>query len=69
MQPQQIDWGQMAGIATGIWGWQPADFWRATPPEFWHAWAAWCRANGIETTLDRPVNGDELSALLSRFPD
>lgn len=51
----------LAGLAAQRLGWRPSEFWGATPAEMTAA-LGWSEA--VE-----PVAGDELAALLLRFPD
>lgn len=51
----------LAGLAARLLGWRPDEFWNATPAEMAAA------LGGGEVV--EPVAGDELAALLSRFPD
>lgn len=56
--------GMAARIATGVLGWPPEQFWRATPQELRLA---------IEGRLGRGAAADfgraDLAALMARFPD
>ncbi|MGD8326353.1 MAG: phage tail assembly chaperone [Sphingomonadales bacterium] len=63
------DWGRMAGLATGLLGWQVDDFWQATPIEFYKAWLAWAEARGLDVNQKGALNRDEFSSMISRFPD
>ena len=51
---------QLSGLAARMLGWRPEEFWRATPAEM----AAALGEDEIE-----PVAGEELAALMARFPD
>jgi uncharacterized phage protein (TIGR02216 family) len=51
---------QLAGLAARVLGWRPGEFWAATPAEL----AAVFADEAVE-----PVAGEELAALMRRFPD
>nr|WP_294849834.1 phage tail assembly chaperone [uncultured Sphingomonas sp.] len=51
----------LAGLSARVLGWRPGEFWDATPAEMAVA------VGGGEVV--EPVAGDELAALLMRFPD
>ncbi len=50
----------LCGLAARVLGWRPGEFWAATPAEL----AAIFRDENVE-----PVAGEELAALMARFPD
>ena len=50
----------LAGLAARALGWRPDEFWRATPAEM---------AAALGTDEVEAVAGDELAALMARFPD
>ncbi|MFZ5610174.1 MAG: phage tail assembly chaperone [Pseudomonadota bacterium] len=64
-----IDWQGCAGVATGLMGWPPEDFWRATPHEFLAAWSLWAKAHGLGGEAPARLDGEGLAALKARFPD
>jgi len=51
---------RLCGLAARVLGWRPAEFWAATPAEL----AAIFQDEAVE-----PVAGEELAALMARFPD
>ena len=51
---------RLAGLAARVLGWRPEEFWTATPAEL----AAVFADEAVE-----PVAGEELAALMRRFPD
>ena len=51
---------RLSGFAARVLGWRPAEFWAATPAEL----AAVFADEAVE-----PVAGEELAALMLRFPD
>lgn len=50
----------LSGLAARLLGWRPDEFWAATPAEL----AAMFSEDGAE-----PVAGEELAAMMARFPD
>lgn len=52
----------LSGLAARLLGWRPHEFWAATPAEL--ACAIGADDAGVE-----PVAADELSRLMTRFPD
>ena len=50
----------LAGIAARMLGWRPEEFWAATPAEL---------ASALQSNEAVAIEGDELCALLARFPD
>ena len=51
----------LSGLAARLLGWRPLEFWAATPAEMA---SALCEDDEFE-----PVAGEELAALMARFPD
>ena len=51
---------RLSGLAARVLGWRPSEFWAATPAEL----AAVFADEAVE-----PVAGEELAALMRRFPD
>jgi hypothetical protein len=50
---------RLCGLAARVLGWRPAEFWAATPAEL----------AAIFSENFEPVAGEELAALMRRFPD
>ena len=50
----------LCGLAARVLGWRPGEFWAATPAEL---------AAIFSEEMVEPVAGDELAALMRRFPD
>ena len=50
---------RLCGLAARVLGWRPGEFWAATPAEL-----AAIFSENVE-----PVAGEELAALMARFPD
>jgi hypothetical protein len=66
----EVDWRQIAEVATGILGWPPDTFWAATPAEFWTAWDGWrARHAGDEMDAPSPLTRADLAGLMAAFPD
>ncbi|MCK5424795.1 MAG: phage tail assembly chaperone [Emcibacter sp.] len=59
----QINWSRYAEIAYVNFGWSPDQFWRATPSDFWCAYAGWRKIWG---RTDDPLSRSELNDLVSR---
>lgn len=53
-------------VATGILGWPPDLFWRATPAELAHAIAG---RTGVHADSMMPLAGPELMRLMQEMPD
>lgn len=62
---KQIDWSCYAEIAYVNFGWSPGQFWRATPADFWCAYAGWQKIRGT-SDMDEPLCRSELNDLVSR---
>lgn len=45
--PKETVIGEAFGLACGILGWEPGQFWRATPLELASALEAYCRFHGL----------------------
>ncbi|PCI33383.1 MAG: hypothetical protein COB54_03510 [Alphaproteobacteria bacterium] len=60
----QIDWARYAEIAYVNFGWSPDQFWRATPADFWCAYAGWRKVRG--GSGEAPLSRSELNDLVSR---
>lgn len=55
-------------LALGGLEWPPATFWAATPHEMFAALDGRRDANGVETP-PAPPTGEEIAAMMKRFPD
>ena len=54
----------LAGVMARVAGWQPGEFWAATPADVRATLAGWFEGDGVEG-----VNRAALAAMMERFPD
>jgi len=53
---------ELAGFASSLLGWRPAEFWTATPAEL-------ATALGVDSKAGEPVDRAAMERLLAQFPD
>lgn len=59
---------RLAGLVCALLGWQPGQFWRATPDELAAIFAA-LTADGAHRTTAAPLDRQQLQQLKEIFPD
>ncbi|WP_428628850.1 phage tail assembly chaperone [Sphingopyxis sp.] len=55
---------KLLGVMARVAGWQPGDFWAATPADVRAALGGW-----VEADADASFDGATLAALMEQFPD